>query len=745
MKSVGLSILLFVLACVPFVGAYPQSSTATTSASVGEEFVGPFPSWANVKTSYGAVGDGTTDDTAALQKGLDELGQPGHSPVLFVPSGRYRITRTLTLDPRLFISIVGDDPADVSIVWDGASGGTMLSLNGVAYSRVTRLTFDGQRRASVAIDQSWDGQRPNFDTGNEYSDHVFVDVEYGIHGGFRGHGFAETSILRSHFIRNSKAGVALGNFNALDVWVRHATFDDCAIGITNEPGAGNFRVYDSVFRHSSVSDLLMQNTGVFSVRGNFSIGSKAFYTSLAAINHPASVEIQGNTILDPQDSRAIRLGNQGPGLLLDNIIRSLPAASGPVVAWRSAIDSDVVSVGNTFTVTAPVSANGRFVTVADRVVANASIDVAEPRLPGPWPNRHRRVVSVSPSADGAAIQDAIDAASQNGGRTIVHIPYGPHDISATLTIPPGDVQLVGDGYGTILKWTAAAKGPVVRIVGPTTATLRELQIDGAAKADGISIENIDQPGSRLYLEALQTRAGVETNLVLDQLRNATIDLVDFEHADTKGVSVTVLGSKATIFSGASSNNALSYDVSGGGRLVIRDTWYEGAVPARFANIHGIADFTVQASRAAIAAGQDRPAFTIADLTGRVALLDTHFDDRIAITGDGSRAEILALGLFREFSNLPIVEDSTAPAARTVMINSRQRARLQGLLSVGSFSVANLGQSDAQFIDRLLKDARERLSPGPLHDVPPGVSDLRMFRVWMSNGVNNLKFGAGVRR
>ena len=37
------------------------------SPAAGDEFVGPFPSWANVKTEYGAVGDGKADDTAAIQ------------------------------------------------------------------------------------------------------------------------------------------------------------------------------------------------------------------------------------------------------------------------------------------------------------------------------------------------------------------------------------------------------------------------------------------------------------------------------------------------------------------------------------------------------------------------------------------------------------------------------------------------------------------------------------------------------
>ena len=60
-----------------------------------EEFVGPFSSWANVKTSYGAAGDGSTDDTAAIQNALNDLGATGHSPILYFPAGTYRISQTL--------------------------------------------------------------------------------------------------------------------------------------------------------------------------------------------------------------------------------------------------------------------------------------------------------------------------------------------------------------------------------------------------------------------------------------------------------------------------------------------------------------------------------------------------------------------------------------------------------------------------------------------------------------------------
>lgn len=59
-----------------------------------------FPNWespqaANVKEApYNAAGDGATDDTAAIQRAIDE-----HS-IVFLPKGTYRVTKTLRLRPE---------------------------------------------------------------------------------------------------------------------------------------------------------------------------------------------------------------------------------------------------------------------------------------------------------------------------------------------------------------------------------------------------------------------------------------------------------------------------------------------------------------------------------------------------------------------------------------------------------------------------------------------------------------------
>jgi hypothetical protein len=720
------------------------STPSTSMPARSDEFVGPFPSWARV-TTYGAAGDGVADDTDAIQRGLTELGTDGRSSVLFLPAGTYRITRTLVLDFRINVSVVGEHPERTTIVWDGRQGGTMLRVNGLAYSRITRLTFNGRRTAGTGIDQSWDGSRPHFDTGNEYSDLALLDVGYGIRGGFLDRGFAETSILRSRFVRNTRAGVALGNFNALDAWIWHSTFEDCTVGVTNEPGAGNFRVYGSVFRRSTVSDLVMGNTGGFSARGNYSTGSGAFFLG-SATNNPATIHLQGNVIVDTVAATPIRMGNQGPAILTDNVIRSLPDAAGPVVEWFNLLGADLTSIGNRYTVTAPVSTRGRLLTLDDRVVARAEIDVTEPGLPPVLPSLSRHVVEVPAGSDTARVQAAIaEAARRIGTRPVVHLADGVYEIARTLVVPRGDVQLVGDGFGTVLRWTGESTGPVVRLAGPSQVTMRELTVDGAGRADGILVEGADQAGARVYMQQAQLRAGRTADLFVDGIDHTQVQLENFGHAySPDAVAVRVTGGplsaagrattgRTSIYSGASSGNRTSYEVSDGATVLVRDLWYESGAGPGFARIRGRATFTLDGARVSSPAGE-APAVDVAGLNGRVAVLATHFDDRIVWSGDGQRGEMLALGNVAERLAEASARNDTAPSGRMVVALSRHVAPWPAPRTMESPTV---GLLDSAFIRRLLAHARSDSAP-VLTSLSSGVTDVRFFRVWVTAGLVNVR-------
>jgi sugar lactone lactonase YvrE len=63
--------------------------------------------WVNLKT-LGAVGDGVTDDTRAIQKAINEYG------VIYVPEGSYRISETLKLKPNTVL--IGLHPMGTNFV-----------------------------------------------------------------------------------------------------------------------------------------------------------------------------------------------------------------------------------------------------------------------------------------------------------------------------------------------------------------------------------------------------------------------------------------------------------------------------------------------------------------------------------------------------------------------------------------------------------------------------------------------------
>jgi hypothetical protein len=141
-----------------------------------EEFVGPFASWRDLKRDYGGIGDGKTDDTKALQRGLDELIKHKKSCVLYIPAGTYRLTATIRTERKEHtdcqgVAVIGEDPSSTILLWDSPVDGTMFQWD-AWYSKISRLTFEGKGQAGTGLRYG-----PAFSTCNETSDLVFRNIK----------------------------------------------------------------------------------------------------------------------------------------------------------------------------------------------------------------------------------------------------------------------------------------------------------------------------------------------------------------------------------------------------------------------------------------------------------------------------------------------------------------------------------------------------------------------------------------
>ena len=97
----------------------------------------PMSEWSNVRT-LGAKGDGSTDDTAALREAIAQ------HRVLYFPTGRYRVTDTLTLRPDTVL--IGLNPITAQIVIEDFTA---------AFQGVNGPTARPEVPATPGIPRSW--------------------------------------------------------------------------------------------------------------------------------------------------------------------------------------------------------------------------------------------------------------------------------------------------------------------------------------------------------------------------------------------------------------------------------------------------------------------------------------------------------------------------------------------------------------------------------------------------------------
>ncbi len=185
-----------------------------------------------------------------------------------------------------------------------------------------------------------------------------------------------------------------------------------------------------------------------------------------------------------------------------------------------------------------------------------------------------------------------------------------------------------------------------------------------------------------------------------------------------------------IFSGSSSNNELSYDVEDGGRLLVHDIWYETNEFPRFMQCRGSGSFTLNGAMIATAQKAGIPAFEFDDYQGQSDVSDQHPAQQLperAHRDEGPRGEHerAAAGRFKlGIGNGYLTNDSSA--AHVALLQSMQYTQ-----GGGGTPVPDMGKADPDFLRRMLAQTRSA-KPKPLTTVPPEATDVRLYRVGVSN-------------
>ena len=623
----------------------PEPGFADSAAT----FDGPFASWVNVKTAFGAEGDGVTDDTAAIQAALNSL--TTSDAVLWFPSGNYLISSPLTLSGVSNVTILGEDPLTTAILWGGAQGGTMLTLAGCNGINFGRLTLDGQSTSGVNLEITWNYPNGYYPTRNLIHDSRIINTEMGIQSGWAG----ETEVERVHFDHNTQAGVSLGSYNALNWNIVDSLFTDDAVGVTNWSGGGSFTVTNSVFVRSTTTDMQIGNTGSFSMRSNLSVDSKMFFSTVET-GAAANIIIQGNTIYNP-GSTPIQTGTPGSLMILDNQFLDLDASYNALLSYCYT-PVNFVSVGNIYSVPQPFGGNiGHYTSVDDDInTADTTLPWAVPTEVYIPPLSHRQVFDVAPRSSSGALQAAINAAVSVSG--IVHLPVGNYDVTQTLNIPANaNIAILGDGAISDLVADPTLQGPTLSSYAKTLQMddFRFSSYSTSPTNAQIDLHVPDVPSTYIFCDGCTVDDQLTTALEWDGLDDATMEfnvvgLNSNLSANIHGGTARQNGYQTLGNIGEFMATTGDHQVDLGGHLLHEDGFHDtGQGNIQFV-LTGDGSVTQQGGAIEI---NTNPSMTLNNYKGQLSLLGVGTNGYVNITGDAP-SSVFTAGVVQESGVSPVL-------------------------------------------------------------------------------------------
>ncbi|HVN92348.1 MAG TPA: glycosyl hydrolase family 28-related protein [Terracidiphilus sp.] len=398
---------------------------------------------------FGAHGDGVSDDSQAIQAAIDKAEGKAREGLVFVPSGRYRITRTIYLWPGIRIIGYGET-RPVFVLADNTPGfqtgvGVMLTFTGASEAAIQR---SGRRvpfppPGSVPPnDNIADADEDTF-----YSAMSNIDFEIGA-------GNPAAIAIRFHVAQHAylshmdfHIGSGLAALTEVGNEAEDLHFYGGRYGILTDKTspAWQFTLIDSVFDGQRDAAIREHEVGLTLIRDTFH-------------NVPVAIDIdpQYSDEMWAKDCRfeqvskaAIIISNEKnpqteigfENAVLDNVPTfALLRESGKTVQGRGAIYRvDTFNYGIIVPGEAAIGAIGMRYEAATLSAMPAPLPPAIPALPptSDWVSVHSLgVVGDETADDTAAIQAAINS------HRVLYFPSGHYRVTDTLTLKP-DTILIG--------------------------------------------------------------------------------------------------------------------------------------------------------------------------------------------------------------------------------------------------------------------------------------------------------------
>ncbi|HVV70635.1 MAG TPA: glycosyl hydrolase family 28-related protein, partial [Verrucomicrobiae bacterium] len=437
--------------------------------------------------------------------------------VLYLPAGTYRITSPLLVRNRsgarwIGCLIVGCG-RDTKLVWDGARGGTMLRLDGVAYSRFVGFELDGRGKAGVGFHyQATKGFQTEV-THRHLEFLGFTDAAVLEDHADKGQALAETTFENCLF-EDCERGVALLRFNDYDYTFDACEFRRCGVGI--DCNHGNFYVRDCHFEGSRVVDVRDGSEHCSSIRRSTSSGSHAFVSRSSSV---APLTLQDCHVEGWMNPEGTVLSSRPPLLLFDCGFRAPPAdAHGlrlPPVRVQSDGQRMVISENKVHGASSLTQgAHPMLITIPAGMrtgvlrSANQSFFSSRAKLPTRVLDARRDFGAKGDGTadDTVAIQKAIDAAAGRSGGTLAYLPTGRYVITETLRVTGKHFFVGGSGWSSQLVWQGREGGVMVEVHDAQDVELQDLMVgahDAGAMNNSIDIKQMGSvTGSRVTYDGV---------------------------------------------------------------------------------------------------------------------------------------------------------------------------------------------------------------------------------------------------